>query len=139
MDSQVIQTLNNDFIPVWINVRTTPVPAFPDRAEVLMVTRLDDDDRVEDLGSQGFFLRLVVLDPTDLGLLNRQAPTAEASVETFLQEGHFAYAQASAEDVLEMLANARKTAIARGLYREPENRGVSATPPARPAAGSELK
>lgn len=102
-NSEVVAHINRDFVPVWINARRTPLPDFPDREEVLMGTKLTEEGLVKDLGSQGFFLRIVVLDPDDLALLNRQAPTAAESVKTFTKEGHFAYAQATAAQLRPML------------------------------------
>lgn len=102
----MVEAINADFVPVWINTRAEPVPEFPDREEVLMGARLNRKGKLGGAAAQGFFLRVVVLDPADLRLLNRQAPTAEASVGTFLREGHFAYAQARADDLLPMMASA---------------------------------
>lgn len=110
---EVVEHINRDFVPVWVNARSTPLPDFPDREEVLMGTKLTEEGLVKDLGSQGFFLRIVVLDPEDLALLNRQAPTAAESVKTFTQEGHFAYAQAYARQVVPMLEAATASYAAR--------------------------
>jgi hypothetical protein len=80
-------------VPVWVDVRQQPVPEFPARDDILVGTRLDDDGRVRDLGSQGFFLRWLILDPHDATLLNPQAPTVAGSAKQLLREGAFAYAQ----------------------------------------------
>ncbi|HHO52571.1 MAG TPA: hypothetical protein ENK18_17305 [Deltaproteobacteria bacterium] len=106
MDPRVIDTLNRDFVPVWVNIRNTRLPELPDREEVLMGTLVDRKGRVIGPAAQGFFLRILVLEPSDLSLLNRQAQTARASTATFLKEGHYAYAQAKARHLLPMLHDA---------------------------------
>lgn len=116
MDPQVIEQINRAFVPVWVNVRSTRLPAFPDREEVLMGTLIDREGRVIGPAAQGFFLRIVVLEPSDLSLLNRQAPNARASTATFLKEGHYAYAQARARHLLPMLHDALAT---REALRDP--------------------
>lgn len=88
---------------MWINVRREPVPAFPAREEVLLGAPTGAQDKLVDPFSQGFFLRLVALDPVDLTLLNPQAENVGASVGTFVKNGHFAYAQATPRQVLRML------------------------------------
>lgn len=98
--------VNEHFVPVWVNVREQPLPEFPARAEVLLGTTLDDRQHVENLFSQGFFLRSLVLAPEDLRLLNPQAATVAASASTFSQHGHFAYAQTAKDDYLPMLGRA---------------------------------
>mgnify|MGYP000848235178 CR=1 FL=1 len=98
--------VNDNFVPVWVNVRQQPVPDFPARAEVLLGTRLDETQHVENLLSQGFFLRSLVLAPEDLRLLNPQAATVAASASTFSQRGYFAYAQTAKDDYVPMLTRA---------------------------------
>src|SRR5438067_1548042 len=86
-------------------MRTTPVPDIPkdilDR--VLMNAFLDEEHRIDDTFSQGFFLRSLVLSPDGSALLNPQATTVVSSSENFRHLGYFAYAQTKAEEFLPML------------------------------------
>ena len=105
-DRRVITAINTFFIPVWINVREQVVPSFPARARVLIEADVDDEGRVSNLFSNGFFLRSVVLSPADLRLLNPQAETVVDSSASFAERGHFAYAQFNSSDYLAMLQEA---------------------------------
>jgi hypothetical protein len=53
--------VNEEFVPVWINVRTTPVPDIACMEDVLGKVAVDADGVVQGSFSQGFFLRSVVL------------------------------------------------------------------------------
>ena len=52
--------MNENFVPVWINVRTEPLPNLPFWSEVLINAHLDTRNRIIDPFSDGFFLRTVV-------------------------------------------------------------------------------
>lgn len=91
-------------MPVWIDVRRTPVPDLPAIREALIAAELDEEGRVRDLFSLGFFLRSLVLSQDGRTLLNPQPNTVEGSVELFSQRGYFSYAQVRPSDYLEMLA-----------------------------------
>lgn len=111
----MVAFITQQFVPVWVNVRQVPIPDFPARDEVLVGAKLDDEGRVRDLGSQGFFLRWVVLDPVDLALLNPQAPTVGGSVRQLFADGAFAYAQVRPKAVRAVLDEA----LARHRERAP--------------------
>lgn len=96
-------------VPVWINVRQDPIPDLPERQDILLGARIDEDGRIVDLGSKGFFLRVLVLDPHDLSLLNRQEDTAAGSVAQLGREGAFSYAQQQPRGVRPMLEAALGT------------------------------
>lgn len=103
---ETVAWIDREVVPVWVNVRQDPIPAFPDRDAVLLGTKLDEDGRVRDLGSKGFFLRWLVLDPHDLALLNPQAASAGQSVGQLFDEGAFAYAQTRPRAVRGVLEDA---------------------------------
>ena len=105
-DAETVAFLTERVVPVWVNVRQEPVPAFPARDEVLLGALLDDEGRVRDLGSQGFFLRWLILDPDSLALLNPQAATAKGSVRQLFREGAFAYAQVHPKEVRRVVTDA---------------------------------
>ena len=105
-DPQVIALVNQRFVPVWVNIRTDPLPATPVLSRVLLKTEMGPDRHVEDLFSKGFFLRSLVLTPDGQRLLNPQAETVKASMETYSQKGYFAYAQVKPDDYLLMLDSA---------------------------------
>lgn len=102
----MIALLDEEFVVQWVNIRREPIPDFPARDDIQHAATIDREGWVHDIGSMGYFLRLVVLDPEDLELLNPQADTAEGSFQQLFQVGHFAYAQVRAEPVLAMLEDA---------------------------------
>lgn len=108
-NSDVIDILNSEFVPVWINVRETPLPHAPFWNEVLENARIGPDGRIVDAFSQGFFLRQVVVTPDGQTLLNSQAASVSGSMSTMAHESHFAYAQTNPLDVKNMLAVALRT------------------------------
>lgn len=105
-DDRVLDLLDEHFIVQWVNVRAEAIPDFPARDDIAHAATIDEEGRVRDIASLGYFLRLLVLDPVDLELLNPQASTAEGSMQQFFDVGHFAYAQVKAEPVLAMLEDA---------------------------------
>lgn len=107
-DPQVIGLINEEFIPVWINIRTTPIPDLACMNEVLDKVRVDSDGLVQGSFSQGFFLRSVVLAPDGETLLNPQP--GSASLGDLFVEGHFRYAQVHAKQYLPMLRGALERA-----------------------------
>ena len=103
-DPEVITLVNEEFVPVWINVRTTPVPDLACMNEVLHNVEVNPDGRVQGSFSQGFFLRSVVLASDGETLLNAQP--GGASLGDLFSEGHFKYGQVKAKHYLPMLRDA---------------------------------
>src|SRR5262245_10346421 len=99
-DRRVIDLLNTELVPVWINVRTQALPRLPVWPHVLTGARLDAQNRVIDPLSKGFFVRNVVVTPDCLSLLNPQAETVSGSMHTYVTDGYYAYAQTEAGDLL---------------------------------------
>ena len=89
-------------MPVWINVRTTPVPDLACMEDVLGKVEVDTDGVVQGSFSQGFFLRSVVLASDGETLLNPQE-IRKASLGDLFSVGYFPYAQVKAKDYLPML------------------------------------
>lgn len=87
----MIDLVGDEFVPVWVNIRTTPVPDLPCMEEILNGVQLDETRRVAGGWSRKFFLRSVVLASDGVTLLNRQPPAT------------FAYAQVKADDYLRIL------------------------------------
>jgi hypothetical protein len=109
----VIDLINAEFVPVWINVRTDPIPRFTFLDQVLVNGRVDASNRIVDPFSEGFFLRSVVATPDGRTLLNPQKQTVGGSIASFYIGGAFAYAQVDPGDYLSMLQHAleRRTAL----------------------------
>ena len=105
-DQRVIALVNERFVPVWVNIRTDPLPETPVLSQVLLKTQVTPDRHVDDLFSKGFFLRSLVLTADGQALLNPQADTVKGSMETYSQKGYFAYAQVKPDDYLLMLDSA---------------------------------
>jgi hypothetical protein len=89
-------------VPVWINVRATPVPDLACMEDVLGKVEVDGDNIVQGNFNQGFFLRSVVLASDGETLLNPQ-DIEHASLGDLFTVGHFPYAQVKATDYLPML------------------------------------
>ena len=103
---RVIALVNERFVPVWVNIRTDPLPETPVLSQVLLKTQVSPDHHVDDLFSKGFFLRSLVLTSDGQALLNPQADSVKGSMETYSQKGYFAYAQVKPDDYLLMLDSA---------------------------------
>ena len=109
-DAEVVALVNEHFVPVWVNVRTTPIPDLACMEEVLDRVEVDGDGRVQGSFSQGFFLRSVVLASDGETLLNPQS--GHATLGYLLAEGHFPYGQVKAVHYLPMLRGALERAQA---------------------------
>ncbi|MHB8420815.1 MAG: hypothetical protein ACYDCL_22295 [Myxococcales bacterium] len=105
-DQGIIDLLNERFVPVWIDVRTEPVPPLPKLDRVLIEARLDATRHVSNLFSLGFFLRSVVLNPEGTTILNWQPTTLMGSGMHLWTDGAFAYAQFRPSDYGRMLREA---------------------------------
>jgi hypothetical protein len=97
--------VNGEFVPVWVNVRTTPVPDIACMEEVLGRVEVNGDGLVQGGFNQGFFLRSVVLARDGETLLNPQ-DIAHASLGDLFVDGYFPYAQVKPKDYLPMLRDA---------------------------------
>ncbi len=93
-------------MPVWINVRTTPLPRLPFVPDVLVGAKVDADNKVVDPFSKGFFLRSVVLSPDLQTILNRAPATVAGSLAAAIRDGSQDYATIDAPDYLSMLRHA---------------------------------
>lgn len=93
-------------MPVWINVRTTPLPRLPFVPDVLVNAKVDADNKVVDPFSKGFFLRSVVLSPDLTTILNRAPATVAGSVREVALDGTQCYAAVDAPDYLSLLEKA---------------------------------
>ena len=98
--------INAEFIPVWINVRTTPLPRLPFVPDVLVNAKVDADNKVIDPFSKGFFLRTVVLSPDLQTLLNRNPSTIAGTMRDVALDGTQSYAAVDAPDYLSLLTKA---------------------------------
>ena len=98
----MVDFVNEEFVPVWINVRTTPVPDLACMEDVLGKVDVDGDGVVQGSFSQGFFLRSVVLASDGETLLNPQ-DIEHASLGDLFTAGYFPYAQVKTKDYLPML------------------------------------
>ncbi len=128
-DPGIIALVNERFVPVWINVRKEALPPTPAIGRVLLRSQLDRERKIDDLFSQGFFLRSLVLTSDGQELLNPQAATVDESVATYSRKGYFAYAQVKPEDYRVMLeaalrrfegVRASASVVAHDLRRDPD-------------------
>ncbi len=102
----MIALIDAELVPLWINVRTTPLPRLPIVPDVLVNARVDADHKVEDLFSRGFFLRSVVVTPDGRTLLNPSPRTIAGSLAHIATEGDLAYAEVDPRDYRSMLQHA---------------------------------
>jgi hypothetical protein len=100
--------VNDEFVPLWVNVRTTPVPDVACMEAVLDKVEVNGDGTVQGSFSQGFFLRSVVLALDGVTLLNPQP--GRASLGNLFTDGHFPYAQVKSKHYLPMLREALERA-----------------------------
>jgi hypothetical protein len=105
-DARVIQMINDQFVPVWINVRNTPIPPFPFVQQVLVTATIDKDNRVVDWFSRSFFLRSVIATPDGQTLLNPSAPTVAKTTAKVVFEAESGYQSNEPGDYLTMLKHA---------------------------------
>jgi hypothetical protein len=105
-DARVIDLLNASFVPVWINVRTTPLPAWPFLKDVLVTAKLDANRRVIDGWSRTFFVHSIAVSPDGQRLLNPGAKTVAETAKSLIFEGNFSYEAIDAGEYLGMLRRA---------------------------------
>ncbi len=105
-DDRVLQLINDRFVPVWVNVRTTAVPPFPFLGEVLVTGKVDADRRVIDRFSRTFFFRSVISTSDGQALLNPGAPTVAKTARKIVFEGDSSYEANTPEDYLTMMMHA---------------------------------
>jgi hypothetical protein len=104
----VIELINRDFVAVWVNVRTTPLPRLPVIKDVLVNAEVNASNMIVDPFSEGFFLRSVVLTPDGQRILNRAATTVAGSLANIARDGNLQYAEVDGPDYLVMLTRARE-------------------------------
>jgi hypothetical protein len=105
-DPQVIDVINKQFVPVWINVRTTPVPRWPFLADVLTTATVDKDGRFTDRWSRTFYVHSVIVSPDGQRLLNKGAGTVASTAHALIFEGNFSYSAIDPGEYLGMLKRA---------------------------------
>lgn len=99
----MIARINAELVPVWINVRTTPLPRLAIIPDVLVNARVDGSNMIVDPFSEGFFLRSVVLTPDGSTILNPSPKTVAGSISRAIFEGDNSYAALDPGDYLSML------------------------------------
>ena len=109
-DRRVIDLLNASFVPVWINVRTTPLPPFPFLADILVTAKLDADRRVVDGWSRTFYVHSIAVSPDGQRLLNPGAKTVAQTAKALIFDGNFSYEALEAGEYLGMLRRALERA-----------------------------
>lgn len=105
-DDRVIDLINQELVPVWVNIRTTPVPRLAALNAGLVTATLDADNRVKDGFSKCFFNRSIVLSPDGAKLLNPTIGTIGKGIAMVATEGKLGYAEINAGDYLVMLKRA---------------------------------
>jgi hypothetical protein len=98
--------VNENFVPLWVDVRKQPVPPIPDLDKVLINARMDEKRMIVDPFSEGFFVRTVVLSPDAKVLLNPQASTLGGAAARILTQQTVPYAQVTINDFWLMLRGA---------------------------------
>lgn len=69
-DPRVAELVREHFVPVWINVRTTPVPDVPALEPKAIKVKLDKDRYVATFLRRGFLVRSIVITPDGQRMLN---------------------------------------------------------------------
>ena len=104
-DPEVIALIERSFVPVWVNVRRTPMPSRPWLADVLVNARVDEHRMIADLFSQGFFVRSIALSPDGNTLLVTKPRDVAGSLKSIAM-GDNAYAITDPGDYRSMLRHA---------------------------------
>ena len=115
----MIDLINRELVPVWVNVRTTPVPPFPFLDQFLVNGRVDARNWIKDPFSEGFFVRSLVVTPDGQTLLNPQPRTVVGSAVSFFYRGTVSYAQIDPGDFLVMLRRALSRLTESGVASVP--------------------
>jgi hypothetical protein len=114
----VIRLVNDEFVPVWINVRTTPVPDVPALRPVVTGLKLElDEDRHVSESHRGFLLVSAVT-THDGGILLNPEPT-EDPLGMLFDRGHFPYSRVKPGEYLAMLRRALSYVSPRGSASVP--------------------
>ena len=116
-DARVIARLNDEFVPVWINVRTTPVPAWPFVRDILVTAKIDKDGRVRDTWSRNYYVHTILVSPDGQTLLNPGASTVASTARSLVFEGDFSYSTIDPGDYLSMLSRAERRLHPEQAYR----------------------
>lgn len=111
-DERVKRFLDEKLVPVWLNVRTTPLPRFPFLGEVLINAHVDQNNKVIDPFSKGFFVRTVVVTPDGQTLLNPGPSSVLGFAAKTIFEGDMNYANADPGDFLAMVIKAHQRWVA---------------------------
>jgi hypothetical protein len=98
-------------VPVWINIRKSPLPDLDCMEDVLGKVEVDADNMVQGAFSQGFFVRSVVLASDGETLLNPQ-DARHISLGDLFSAGYFPYGQVKSKHYLPMLRAALERARA---------------------------
>lgn len=101
--AQVIDLINNAYVPVWLNVRTTPLPPFPFIKDILVTAKLDAERHVIDKWSRTFFIHTILVTPDGQTLLNPGAKTVAQTAKALIFEGNFSYEMLDAGEYLGVL------------------------------------
>ena len=102
-DGRVIALANAAYTPVWINVRTTALPAWPFLSDILVTAKLDAQRRVVDTWSRTFFVHTILVSPDGQTLLNPGAKTVAQTAKALVFEGNFSYEAIDAGELLGVL------------------------------------
>jgi hypothetical protein len=101
----VIELIGKELVPVWINVRTTPLPSLPIIGDVLVNATVDAGNKISDPFSKGFMVRSVVITPDGGTILNRRSKTIAGSMKQIAM-GDLGYVEVSPADYWMMLRDA---------------------------------
>lgn len=101
-DPRVIELVNREMVPVWINIRRDAVPV-PALDPTLVTATLDGGRRIKDTWSRCFFNRSVLLTPDGKTVLNPQINTIGKGTGSIALDGKLGYAEINAGDYLVMM------------------------------------
>lgn len=105
-DARVIALTNDAYIPVWINVRTTPLPPWPFLSDVLVTAKVDAQRNVIDRWSRTFFVHTILVSPEGQVLLNPGAKTVAQTAKHLVFDGDFSYEMLEPGEYLTALRHA---------------------------------
>jgi len=102
-DARVIEQINRDLVPVWINIRTTSLPPWPFVKDVLVTATIDGENRVNDNFSRAFFFRSLMISADGSTLYNPGAKTVNEAAKQLIVYGTWTFEANEPGEYLGML------------------------------------
>jgi len=102
-DPRVVEQINRDLVPVWINIRTNALPPWPFIQDILVTASIDGERRVSDNFSRAFFFRSLMISADGQTLYNPGAKTVNEAAKQLIVNGTWTFEANEPNEYLSML------------------------------------